>query len=214
MSKERRMVKHGELLAIDPRSLIKSPDAFFWLMGPCCPEPKRVGDTCIIYVRGSLEHHADGYSCSYESIIEQVKEARDGDDPAKSIVLAIDSPGGVVSGLYECVDALKKLQIDAVYVEGLCASAAYAIACSAKRVIASRSSILGSIGVIATMYSQSRRDKAMGIDVVTITSGKRKADGHPHVEISTAAIKAEEKRVRKFADGFFELVEDARGVDP
>lgn len=215
---DRRMIAGGELLAIDSRAIIKGPDAFFWMFGPICPPMKRVGDAAIIHVRGPLEHHADGWSCSYEQILEESELAKSGDDendPAKRIILSVDSPGGVVSGLYECVDALKKLKlpIDA-YVEGLCASAAYALATSCSKIYCSRSAILGSVGVIATMYSQRRRDKAMGIDVVTITSGKRKADGHPHVAISEDAIRAEEKRVRKFAEGFFELVEDARGFDP
>ena len=212
--KDRRIVASGELLAIDPRTLIKGPDAMFWMFQPPPPETKRVGDTAIVYVRGPLEHHREDGGCNYEDILCEVREAREGEEPAKRVVLCIDSPGGVVSGLYETVDALRKLKIDAVYVEGLCASAAYALACSAKRIYCSRSSILGSVGVIATMYSQARRDKALGFDVITITSGKRKADGHPHMPISTAAVRAEEKRVAKFAEGFFDLVESARGVDP
>lgn len=206
------------MLAIDPRSLIKGPDAFFWLFGPSCPPMKRIGSTAIIYIRGSLEHHADGWGCSYEQILEDARAAVEGDDdnqPAKKLILSIDSPGGVVSGLYECVDALKALGVPIhAYVEGICASAAYALATSCSKIYCSRSAILGSIGVIATMYSQKRFDQKMGIDVVTITSGKRKADGHPHVAISDDAIRAEEKRVRKFAKGFFALVEEARDFDP
>jgi ClpP class serine protease len=217
---ERRLIAGGELLAIDGRALMKAPGAFFWLFGPSSPPVKRIGSTAIVYVRGPLEHHADCWGANYEQIIADVKCAWDGDEenePCKKVVLAIDSPGGVVSGLYETVESLQKLASGRpfhAYVEGLCASAAMALACSCSKIFASRSSIMGSVGVIATMYSQRKRDKAMGIDVLTITSGARKDDGHPHVAISTDAIRAEQKRVAKFADAFFAIVEDARDFDP
>jgi ClpP class serine protease len=76
--------------------------------------------------------------------------------PPSAVVLCLDSPGGVVSGLNETVKALQKLQRDSgiplvAYVNEMAASAAYALACACDEIICPPSAILGSIGVISTI---------------------------------------------------------------
>lgn len=74
------------------------------------------------------------------------------DNPAvKAIVLNIDSPGGVASGINELADLIyagrAKKQIVA-YVGGSGASAAYWIASAAHEIVADDTAVLGSIGVV------------------------------------------------------------------
>jgi ClpP class serine protease len=134
-----------------------------------------------------------------------------------SVLLCIDSPGGVVSGLNECVYAMRRMQretgvpIDA-YVNELAASAAFALCCGCRNVYAPPAAIIGSIGVISTMVSQARANERDGIDVVLITSGARKADGHVHAEITDGAIASERGRVDKLARTFFRIAAKARGL--
>jgi|HubBroStandDraft_3_1064219.scaffolds.fasta_scaffold14886_2 ClpP class serine protease len=132
-------------------------------------------------------------------------------------VLEIDSPGGVVSGLNETSAKIVALSKEhgvplVTYVNEMAASAAYALACAAPKIYAPRSSISGSIGVISTMASQHEADRADGLDYRLITSGARKADGHPHAPISDAAVNAERKRVMSLAKDFWRLASKARGV--
>lgn len=237
-----RFVKPGELLAINPSVLHRSDTgAFFWLMGAGPKPNERKGDVTIVSIRGELEHHKDQWnSCeSYEGIIERVQAAISGQDcadqheaehrsepdykpidasPPSSIIVSIDSPGGVVAGLNETVRSLRKLvkahpEIEfCVWTNEMAASAAYALACAFPEIICPRSAILGSIGVISTMISQARKNQKDGYDVRLLTSGVRKADGHLHAAITDDAIAVELDRVEKLAMSFWKLASKARGL--
>jgi ClpP class serine protease len=245
---QRRMVKPGEMLALSPGALHTdgSTGAVFWMLGSGIKPNERRGDTALVYIRGELEHHADtwGSAESYEGIVQKVTAAATGQDvldahrvaylrdhygdaadyvaprgePPKRVVACIDSPGGVVSGLNECVAAIQRLvaahpEVEfAAFVDEMAASAAFALACAFPEIICPRSAILGSIGVISTMISQARKNAKDGFDVRLITSGARKADGHLHAPISDAAVAAETGRVNKLATSFWRLAAKARGL--
>lgn len=229
----KRPIKANELLAIMPDALQGRPGAMYWDSYVNVPYNARVGSVAIVSIRGALDHHP-GYGCdSYDSIIRRLAMALVGEDdrprwmrenydaptppmePPSAVVLRIDSPGGAVSGLNECVFALRRMSEAAGipligYADELAASAAYAIACACEELILPPSAIVGSIGVISTLFDQTAADEKMGVNVVTITSGARKADGHPHVAVSEAAIAAEQSRVDTMAMQFYRIVADAR----
>jgi ClpP class serine protease len=137
--------------------------------------------------------------------------------PPKVVILRIDSPGGVVAGLNETVRSLQALRAKhgiplIAYVDELMASAAYALSCACDQVFLPNSGITGSIGVISSMFDQTAANKKDGLRFVTMTSGARKADGHPNVAISDEAIAAEQARVDRMARQFFAMVSKARGM--
>ena len=221
-------MRPGEALAIDPSYLRSGPQGSFWLFGPSSRPTSWVGrekSVAVLDIRGPLDHHADSWGESYEAIIERLNDAiagrsdtKDGPrSPASAIVLRIDSPGGVVSGLNEATAKMQAIRKACgiplyAYVDEMAASAAYELACACTDIFSPPSAILGSIGVISTMISQAELDKAMGVRVETITSGARKADGHPHNPITDAAMKAEQGRVDELARQFFAIVSKARGI--
>lgn len=180
------------------------------------PPPTEIIDGVgILYIRGPLEHHDPGCGDSYERICHEFHELEE-DPQVKAIIMCIDSPGGLVSGLNETVYALQEAKTKPVYayVDEMATSAAYAIACIADEIFSPPSAISGSIGVISTIASQSRANEKAGLDYVTITSGARKADGHPNVPIDEGAINAEQGRVESLAAQFFKLVQRSRGLSP
>lgn len=236
-----RYVKPGEAVAVLPSFMHQDRKGFFWLRGSGPIPNERRGDVAIIHVRGELEHHVDdwGSAESYEGIRRKWGDALSGKDmadahsrehrwdddyqpitgtPPKAIMMVIDSPGGVVSGLNETVKAIRKLRAanpgvrTIAYCNEMAASAAYALACSCERIIAPPTAIVGSVGVISTMISQAARNKKEGFDVRLLTSGTRKADGHPDVPLSDSALSAEQSRVDKLALSFFGIVSQARGL--
>lgn len=220
-----RIIRNREILAIQPE-MIRSGTrngrrAIWWDMGPTiAPNETHAtdhGPVAVVNVRGSIEHHPELGCDSYEGIRERVCEAFDSEDTPIAVVLRIDSPGGVVSGLNETVRWLRAESEERgipliAYVDELACSAAFALCCGCSEVYAPSSAIIGSIGVISTMFDQVQRDLAMGLRFETITSGARKADGHPHVEIADEAIAEEKKRVGKLARQFYRLVSEARGI--
>jgi ClpP class serine protease len=225
-----RYLKPGEALAMASTHLHQDRKGFFWMLGSAPLPNERKGDVVIVHVRGELEHHKEAFSCaeSYEGILEKFRAAYAGEsenedgeitcEPPKAIVLCLDSPGGVVSGLNECVRELQRLRKEhpeievSCYVNEMACSAAYALACSCDEIICPPSAILGSIGVISTMISTAGADKKAGYDVRLLTSGERKADGHLHAPISDGAIAAETQRVEKLALAFFRLAGKARNL--
>lgn len=201
--------------AIDPRALGQELDAR-------APAPIVVnGTTAVVDVRGPL---VNGFSYglqSYQSIVEQVKDACRTPEmasiPVSDVVLYIDSPGGDVYNCFETARAIQAICKAAgkrlhAYVCGSGTSAAYALACAADGVYASDVACVGSIGVIDLMVSAARQDAQMGIDVATVTSGERKADGNPHVPLSEAAVAAHQQHVNDLAAVFFAWVSERRGI--
>jgi ClpP class serine protease len=137
--------------------------------------------------------------------------------PPSALVLELDTPGGVVSGLNETVAKIQGISKKAgipfiAFVNEMAASAGFAMACACERIVCPRSAIIGSVGVISTMASQAEADKEAGLDYRLITSGARKADGHPHQPIEDAAVEAERGRVMRLAKDFWSLAAKARGM--
>jgi peptidase S49-like protein len=228
-----RAIRPGEPLALAPNAIHRGaePGAFFFLFGPSTKPNDRTGDIATVFVNGPLDHHADSFGDNYESLLARTCRAVCGegepdpwgDEPApqygppKAVIVSIDSPGGVVSGLNETVRTMRRMFAAAgipsiAYVNELCASAAYAIATSCDEIVLPPSGILGSVGVISTICSQARADDAAGLDYVTLASGDRKADGHIHMPIADGALVAEQGRVDALAKQFFALVAEKRGV--
>ncbi len=129
---------------------------------------------------------------SYEQIEVQVKQALE-DSSIETILLDIDSPGGEVNGIFDLADfiysARAKKRIVAIANDDAY-SAAYAIASSAEKIFLTRTSGVGSIGVIASHIDQSGFDEKCGIKYTTIFTGKRKNDLNPHEPISSESLKS------------------------
>lgn len=98
----------------------------------------------------------------------------------KAIILEINSPGGLASDSYAIYELLKDYKKRTgvpifAHIEGLCASGAMMIACSADKVFANPSSITGSVGVImgpaVNVYDLMTTH---GVKAKTLTAGKDK----------------------------------------
>lgn len=175
-----------------------------------------VDGIATVTVRGALTQYAGIFFDSYESLLARVSEAVKSD--AKTVVLKVNSPGGDVFGMIDTARAMRALftatgKTAIAYVEGEVSSAAYAIACSCSKIVATSTSMVGSVGVINTLVSRARQDAAMGLDVVLVTSGARKADGNPHAPMTEGAIEANQQLVDALAGEFFRWVKEARGLD-
>jgi len=100
---------------------------------------------------------------TYAEISDALLFARDNDD-VDSIQLNINSPGGEVAGLFSTLDVLSSIDKPVTALVGsMAASAAYAIAVQADKIVANnRAAMVGSIGVVATMF--------ISDDIVSIAS--------------------------------------------
>lgn len=176
------------------------------------------GDAAVVEIRGPLLSRAEGFwslFCDdYPSIAERARAAF-GSGKAR-VILRIDSPGGDAPGCFELARELRAMSEETgipleAYAERLCASAAYAIACSARTIIAAPSADVGSIGVLEYRLDWSAQNAAMGVRIIVVTSGEAKVDRHPDVPVTDEAIGRIQGHVDQFAQLFFDLVAEMRG---
>lgn len=138
------------------------------------------GDTATIDIQGTLTNQPSIIgsflrfrSTSYTDIQEAIKEIAANDD-IKKVRLAIDSPGGYMTGLDETWMALRDLsKTHAIVAEnhGLMASAAYWLATAAQKIVTtSPSAETGAIGIYMMVVDWTEYDKNMGIKEIRIVS--------------------------------------------
>ncbi len=167
----------------------------------------------IIPIHGLLTKRRELFSpifdsTSYEEIAETLYEALD-NPQVERILLDIDSPGGEVSGLFDLVDFIfnsrNQKPIYSIANDYAC-SAAYAIASATEKIFVTRTSCVGSIGVIATHLDVSEADKKDGIKFTTVYAGDKKNDLSPHELISENAINDLQAEVDRLYDIFVATV--------
>lgn len=152
-----------------------------------------VNRCAVISISGALEKETwigsrTGilYILGYDLIRQALTEAL-ANPLVASILLSIDSPGGIVQGTKELADYIAEVsQIKpiAAYADGLCASAAYWLAAATGRIYAPATALVGSIGVIMRVENWTGFYTRAGVQIEYIASGKFKAAGQDAKELS------------------------------
>ncbi|MCX5592032.1 S49 family peptidase [Alcaligenes endophyticus] len=151
---------------------------------------------------------------SYEEIRGMLNVALN-DPSVEHIVLDIDSPGGSTQGCFELVDDIYGTRaikpITAISNFGAY-SAGFAIASAATNLIVSRSSGVGSVGVIARHIDLSKRHEQQGIKITSIFAGARKDDLATHSPLTEEAGQWLSDLVNSHYETFTETVARNRGM--
>lgn len=145
---------------------------------------------------------------------EELREAAS-DEEVAAIILAVDSPGGLVDLVPETAAEVAEVaahkRIVAVASTEIC-SAAYWIASQAAEVVGTPSGRIGSIGVFLCHEEISRMAEEMGVTLTTFRFGQFKAEGNPFEELTDEA-KGHLQEVVDTAGGMFvNAVAAGRGV--
>ncbi|WP_349966986.1 S49 family peptidase [Wolbachia endosymbiont of Armadillidium arcangelii] len=173
----------------------------------------------VIPIHGILTKKSEAFDdvlgmTSYEKIREEIEEALINEE-VETIILDIDSPGGEVNGLFDLSDfiyeARTKKRIVAIANDDAY-SAAYAIASSAEKVLVTRTSGVGSIGVIASHVDQSGFDEKQGVKYTTVFAGKRKNDLNPHEPITSESMESLQGEVNRLYEMFVQLIARNRNL--
>jgi signal peptide peptidase SppA len=181
------------------------------------PYKRTASGIAIVTITGSLVNRgawvgANSGLTSYEGIGHQIESAAR-DPKAKSIVLDIESPGGEAVGAMETSAMVRKVAREKpVYamVNGMAASAAYAIAAGATAIFSTESGIAGSIGVVLLHSDHSRRLDREGITPTLIHAGAHKVDGNPFTPLSPAVKADLQTEVNHFYSLFVDAVAAGR----
>jgi len=111
-------------------------------------------------------------------MLKSIKE----DDNVKGVLISMNSPGGTTAGgeaIYEAVREIAEVKPVVTSVKTLAASAGYMIASASDHIVARRSSIVGSIGVIFQYPQASKLLDKIGVSVEEIKSSPLKAEPSP-----------------------------------
>lgn len=178
------------------------------------------GTVAVVPIEGVIARHAsmvggvsqpEGMSCG--QIIDAMNAAAD--SGAKSILLDINSPGGMVSGIDDVVQAVREVgqRIPVVACShDLMASAAYWVGSQARELFLGPVSAVGSIGVYEVVDDTSEAFAESGVRRLVIKKGRHKAlgmDGVPVSEEDAAVLEAELDGVYR---AFIKDVAHGRGV--
>lgn len=109
------------------------------------------------------------------------------DTTVKGLILAVDSPGGAVTGgeeLHDEIERFAKKKPVVTSMKGMGASAGYMIALPSRRIFAERSTLTGSIGVILESPDASVLLNKLGVSVNELVSGPLKGQPSPVKPIS------------------------------
>lgn len=120
----------------------------------------------------------DGTISEDEKLMALIKKVGE-NDAVKGVILSIDSPGGTTAGgeaIYESVRKLAEKKPVVAQVGTLAASAGYMIALATDHIVARKSSIVGSIGVLFQYPDISQLLTNTGIKVEAIKSSPMKAE--------------------------------------
>lgn len=185
------------------------------------PQARQSGAVAVVPVYGpmmsrdSLIARVFGLPTS-EGLARQVS-ALAADPSIGAIVLDMDTPGGSVGGVQEAseiISGLRGIKKVVAVSNHLMASAGYYIASGADEIVASPSSLTGSIGVISTHVSVARAMEEAGIDVNIISAGDFKAEGNQFEPLSEEARASMQGLIDQFYTQFVTTVAKNRDAKP
>ena len=213
----RRWLDEARLHAGNPATMerIYSPEAEARLT----PGKKSVGDIAVINLTGFITQKPSLFTVlfggtSTEGLVQMIRAAVT-EPSVGAIVLNVDSPGGDVSGVPEAATAIRNLRGKKPIValaNPLMASASYYLGAQADEIVATPSSIVGSIGIIVAHIDESEALKKAGLNVSIITYGRRKAELTSAKPLGDEAREGIQARVDYFGHLFEADVAKGRGV--
>jgi protease-4 len=137
-------------------------------------------------------------------------------DAVAGVIVAIDSPGGTTAGGEELYTALRRLAADKPVVaemSTLAASAGYMVAIAADHIVAERTTITGSIGVLFQYGNVGGLLDKIGVEVKTIKSAPLKAEPSPFTyPEQPGAAEMIGRLVNDTFEWFVDIVAERRGL--
>lgn len=149
-----------------------------------------------------------------EELIERLEKIRESKS-VKGVILTIDSPGGTTAGGESIYDEVRKLAGDkpvVAQVGTLAASAGYMIASAADHIVARKSSIVGSIGVLIQFPDVTGLMEKVGVKLEEVKSSPLKAEPSPFNPTTDEERDMVRKLILDSYDWFVGIVAERRSM--
>ncbi|AGW37636.1 S49 family peptidase [Chlamydia pecorum] len=185
-----------------PTSFVNLPDA----QGVVRELGKTAPIIVVLDIKDSITSAKSSAKSLEEALLALEKEPFK--DRVKGVILDMNCPGGEVfevSRIYATLNFWKQKSSLPLYVfvNGLCASGGYYIACTADKIYTSPASLIGSVGVLSGPYFNVKEGlNRHGIESDVLTAGEEKAPLNPYTPW-TAQARKERQGVIDFLYGQF-----------
>lgn len=180
------------------------------------------GGVAVIPVKGMITPRPSlisllfgGGDGSLSSLISRAKAAAASPD-VNSIVLDVDSPGGMADGVPEAAAVLRKIAGEKPVIavaNTTMGSGAYWLASQAHEIVASPSSSVGSIGAYTIHKDMTAALDQMGVKPTIIRAGKYKIENNPYEPLSAEGLDHAQQQVQDTYDLFTADVAKGRGAE-
>jgi protease-4 len=170
--------------------------------------------TAVINVKGViLSDTNSSYENANSAKICKLIRIADNDSRVAAILLYLDTPGGEVTASDEIWNAVKRAKKPVVaYMGSMAASGGYYIASGADKIVAHRTTLTGSIGVIIETWNYHVLINRLGIEPQVYTSGKMKAMLHGGRKTSNEEKNIVQELVMSSYREFLKVVSDGRKI--
>jgi protease-4 len=169
--------------------------------------------TAMIEVNGVISPGSDASAERVNSALQAAFKDRN----TQGVVVRINSPGGSPVQAQTIYDEMRRLRqkypdipLYAV-VEDICASGGYFVAAGADRIYVSRSSIVGSIGVLMNGFGFTGLMDKLGVERRLITAGENKGMLDPFSPVDEKDVKHARAMVEEIHQQFIGVVREGRG---
>lgn len=169
----------------------------------------------LMYRKGSM-----GANCteltSYEGLKQQTQAMIN--EGVESIVMMVDSGGGMAYGMFAAADYIKKITKDAgvkttAYVDGVSYSAAYGLSVLAEEIVVNPQASVGSVGVVVALYNDSKMLEKAGVSRQFVYAGENKIPfDNKTGEFTDKFIDELQKSVNKTYTTFTKHISTNRGI--
>ncbi len=172
------------------------------------------GDTvAIIPLQGEIGYDSSNSSESVVTpdMIQNSISQAESDSSVSSILIDVNSPGGSPVASEEIMNSIKSSKKPVVvWISDVGASGAYLASSSADKIIASPSSMVGSIGVIMQITDLSKYYQENGINISSIKAGQYKDMGADYQPLTTTERNMLQGMVNQDYDHFIDIVSTNR----
>jgi len=175
------------------------------------------GSVAIIPVKGAIVADSAGGIFGIQEavstdIVEMIEKA-DKNQLIQAIVFEINSPGGSAVASEEIVNAISKTEKPTVaWVREVGASGGYWVASAADHIVASRMSIVGSIGVVSSYLEFEGLMEKYGVKYRRLVAGEYKDIGSPFKEMTNEENKLLQKRLDEMHYYFIDSIVKNRNL--
>lgn len=171
------------------------------------------GHVGVVDIKGTIMAGEDASAQQINEALRNAFEAK----AVKAVILRINSPGGSPVQAEQIYDEIRRLRADhdkPVYavIEDAGASAAYYIASAADEIYVSRSSLVGSIGVLMNGFGAVDLMEKVGVERRLITSGGHKGIMDPFSPMQPGDKEFVEKMLNGIHQQFIAAVKQGRGT--